>query len=323
MRISPFIFLIFVMFPIWIQAQDTDYIEDRSHQLQVHLYGKQKFTDLNFMDIESNRTLIYSPNDQLNVGLGFNWRFIGLGFAFNFRLINNDDDVYGDTKRLDWQMNLFTKRSVMDLTFFLYRSFYIENPKAVLNAWKEGDPNYIRPDISMAGFGFSHIYVFNHERFSYKAAFLSNAIQKRSAGSFLLGGQFNFGGMASDSSFFPTNSNFSHYASLMAANRNSLGLNLGYAYTLVLPWHTYASLGLNLTPSLLGVSVRLKNKLPDFKLRGGLGSQVRIALGYNGDLYYGGISFISHLYSIRMKRDNLPDISWQNGNLRFFFGRRF
>ncbi|MBN2746598.1 MAG: DUF4421 family protein [Bacteroidales bacterium] len=305
------------------KSDNEENIIDLSKRFHLWIYGKQKFTDITFNDEINKQTLTYASNDPFNIGMGFNWRFIRIGIALNFKFINNDDQIYGDTKRLDLQMNAFGNRSVFDLTFLFYKSYYLRNMEDVFPGWESGDPYYIRGDMAMASFGMAYTYIFNHKRFSYKAAFVSNAIQKRSAGSFFLGGKFNFTSLVSDSSMFPKNSDFATFDPINELNRNSLSLVFGYAYNVILPKYFYFSPSLALTPSvgILRYDSYLhspyRNSIP------GVGLVPRMAFGYNGLAYFAGVSMNTTVLSVDSKDDNIPGINWQNGNVRIFVGKRF
>lgn len=317
------LFLIFQFGLYFSQAQDTTNIIDLSDHFQVHFLGKQKYTRVLFRDDDFKTNLNYSPNEQLNVGFGFNYRFLGIGIAFNFKFINNDDLVYGDTKRIDWQINGYGKRSVIDLTFFYYQSYYLTNPSEIFQNWQVGDANYIRPDMKMSSIGLSYLYVFNNKKFSYKAAFISTAIQKKSAGSFLFGGQFHFLDLRSDSSFFPANSTFSRYNAIDKLNRNNMGLSFGYAYNLIVSHHFYISGGVSASPGIGLLNYRFKHNWPSIFIVPSISLTPRAAVGYNGLHYYFGISSSTQITFLELNSHNLPDLSWQNGNFRFFIGKRF
>jgi hypothetical protein len=63
-------------------------------------YGINKYNTFSFVDLETNRELQYSPNGQFNLGLGFTYKWLGLGVAFSPGFINNDDDEFA--KRGGW-----------------------------------------------------------------------------------------------------------------------------------------------------------------------------------------------------------------------------
>jgi hypothetical protein len=303
---------------------NTENIIDLSHKLGIHFYGKKKLTTFGFKDNISKRELLYRPNDQLNIGFGFNYKFIGIGLAFNFKFINNDDLIYGNTSRLDWNMNAYGRKSVIDLTFFYYKSFYLYNPQNVLNGWQQGDSNYIRPDVEMASVGLAYTYIFNHEKFSYKAAFVSNAIQKRSAGSFFLGGFINVSSVEADSSFFPSNSVFDTFPQLYAFGRGSVGISFGYAYNLIIKKYFYISSSLSLQPSLGSLSYRIVNRPEDSKNAPSVNVVPRFAIGHNSPKWYYGLSMVSRATIINaMNNSNRLSLIFQYGNYRFFIGRHF
>ena len=172
-----------------INSSTKSNIVDYSDKFALYLYAKQKTNHFGIYNLEVP-LIEYSPNDRLNIGFGFNYKWLGIGFAFNFGFVNNDNDKYGVTKRLDWQTNIYSKKFVVDFYLQYYQGYYVQNPQEVFPEWGEGDDMYIRPDIKSASLGIGAMYIFNHKKFSYKSAFLQTAIQKKSAGSFMMGGHF-------------------------------------------------------------------------------------------------------------------------------------
>ena len=127
---------------------DTVYIKDLSDKLSIRIFGVNKFTRFDIKDNEIDSLVSYSPNRNLNLGFGLNYKWFGLGVAFNFPFINNDDDIYGKTKRFDAHTNIFTRNLAIDFYLSSYRGFYIENPDSYLPDWTPGMPYPQRPDIS-------------------------------------------------------------------------------------------------------------------------------------------------------------------------------
>ena len=299
-------------------------IIDYSDRLNIYIYTKQKISTFGFYDSVINRQIIYSPNGQTNLGVGFNYKFIGIGFAFNFNFINNDDDIYGHTRRLDWQANLYSNKSIIDLTFHRYSSHYVENPTNVFPDFKDGDPNYIRPDIKNFGVGFSYFHILNHERFSYKAAFVLTAIQKKSAGSVFFGGGMLYGAVSGDSSFFPTNSYFNDSPPIVSVKSFSLGISGGYAYTFIIKKNFYLSLSLGL--SLNGGSQKEKLESGEKQSKGlfFVAAQPRIATGFNKKKWFAGISAVSSINSFENPNNTSRiTMKYNYGNFKVFIGMRF
>ena len=72
---------------------DTVYIKDLSHKLSIRIFGVNKFTRFDIKDNGIDSLVSYSPNRNLNLGFGLNYKWFGLWIAFNFPFINNDDDI--------------------------------------------------------------------------------------------------------------------------------------------------------------------------------------------------------------------------------------
>ncbi len=299
-------------------------IIDMSNKLDIHFYGKKKVNNFSFSNNKTGENLFYSPNEQLNIGFGFNYKWLGIGIALNFKFINNDDQIYGDTKRLDLQMNAYGKKFVTDFTFGFYSSFYLQNSKEVFLDPKYKKEFYIRPDIASLSFGISSLYVFNNERFSYKAAFVSTAIQKKSAGSLYVGPQFILLSIHSDSSFFPKNSPFKDFPSLTAFSRISIGALGGYAYNFIIANNFYISTSLGMALSIGRQAYSVENEVFLIKSVPSLDIMPRIAFGYNSKKYYAGFSAVTKVsgFDALQQTENLGMV-FNYSNYRFFFGKRF
>ncbi|CAN5443380.1 hypothetical protein BH10BAC4_BH10BAC4_07730 [soil metagenome] len=88
-------------------------------------------------------------------------------------------------------------------------------------------------------FGGSYQYVLNNSRFSIQATYLQNEWQKKSAGSLLIGIESYSGRIRADSTIIPTSID----RTLTESNIDffEAGINVGYAYTLVIRRHFFAT----------------------------------------------------------------------------------
>ena len=299
-------------------------IEDYSDKLALFLYAKNKFSQFGIYNKTINKRIEYSPNEQLNIGFGFNYKWLGIGLAFNFSFVNNDNDKYGLTKRLDWQTNVYLKKFVIDFYLQYYKGYYVQNPHEVFPEWKEGDDMYIRPDITTATLGFGAMYIFNHKKFSYKSAFLQTAIQKKSAGSFMMGGHLQLQSIQADSSILPEKSVFEDQPPAVAHRALYFGIITAYAYNFIIKKHYFASLSL-LANLQLGSA---KTKLEDGTIYSGFVPvfhlQPRIAIGINRPKWYAGVSFVNDVITELYNEENKDwALSFASGNFRIFMGYRF
>jgi len=328
--------ILFLFTPLSLFSQDThvesviktDSVEsniiDISDKLNIHFYGKKKINTFSFSNNETNENIFYSPNEQVNIGFGFNYKWLGIGIALNFNFINNDDDIYGNTKRLDLQMNAYGKKFVTDFTLGFYSSFYLQNSKEVFLDPKYQTEYYIRPDISSLSFGVSNLYIFNHKRFSYKAAFVSTAIQKKSAGSLYLGPQLILFSISADSSFFPKNSTFNEFPSMTSFSRISIGALGGYAYNFIIAKQFYISASLGTAFSIgrqayvVDDDSYLLRYVPSFDIL------PRIAFGFSNEKYYAGFSTVTKVSGFdALQETEKLGMVFNYSNFRFFFGKRF
>ncbi|RLD67959.1 MAG: hypothetical protein DRI84_01075 [Bacteroidetes bacterium] len=308
---------------IWPKSS-SDYYYDYSNMLGLFLYAKQKYNSFTVYDPLSKTTLEYTPNKQLNMGFGFHYKWLGIGIALNFGFVNNDDDAYGKTTRLDWQSNMYMKRAVFDFYLQYYKNFYLENPQNVFSGWKGDNKPYVRPDIASASIGLGGMYVFNYQRFSYKAAFLQTAIQKKTAGSFLLGAQVFYQELEGDSSLFPSNTDFDTLGPVISHSALYFGLVSAYAYNIVVLKHYFISLSLSATIQF----GKTASMLETGEIYGGympvLHFQPRVAVGINKVKWYAGASFVRDSF-VEITDGNASEFnfSFRSGNFRIFLGRRF
>jgi hypothetical protein len=167
----------------------SDRYDDYSDQLLLKLMSVSKINKLEILNNNNNQVVKLKPYGISSLGVGFNYKWLGLGLAVGLPATAAEEEIYGKTDRFDFQLNIYSKKFVVDAFAQQYTGFHIENPKD-LTDWNE---TYFPKRETMQTFsmGVGGYYVFNHKKLSYKAAYVRNAVQKKSAGSFLLGGFYN------------------------------------------------------------------------------------------------------------------------------------
>ena len=305
---------------------DTAYIKDLSHKLSVRILSVNKFTSFDIKDNDVDSLVSYSPNRNLNLGFGVNYKWFGLWVAFKFPFINNDDEKYGETKRFDAITSIFLRKLAIDFYLSSYRGFYIENPESYLPDWDESMPYPQRSDITTTKIGGSCTYAFKYKKYSTKAAFIQTEQQKKSAGSFLLGGFFSHFRIEGDSSFVPYQLDHIYDPALLFNNVKVFGggVTFGYAHTFVLWKKFYISFSLVPGVSIQGYQIAYEDGQETKK-----GSFVagrflaRIGLGYNSEKSYAGLAASSDSYSGSTGNEQRNSLNYEVGVIRFFYGRRF
>jgi hypothetical protein len=306
---------------------DPKYIEDHTKDITFRLFGTRKYNYYDIVDRGRKQEVLYRPNTPLNLGFGVNYKFVGINLAFNLPSINKVEK-YGETRGLDLQTHFYARKVVVDFYGQFYKGYYISNAKGLLNGLapeSEGKP-VIRPDIHNLTLGLGVQYIFNDKRFSYRAAYLQNDYQKKSAGSFIIGAEVFGVRMKGDSSIVPGNLAKSDFFDNRHFDRTkviSAAFNAGYAYTLVLNKHFFLTLSLTGSIGSNYTSLRLTDenrRLRKFGLQ--LNNTERISLGYNSSRYFAGI----HYVNITMRSTSpVPDTYLRvgAGDFRVSVARRF
>lgn len=299
---------------------DSAYIEDHTEDLTVRLYGSRKYTYYDIVDKRLKEEVLYRPNTSNNVGFGFNYKFLGINLGFKLPFINNDDDKYGKTKYLDLQSHIYLRKLVVDFYGQYYKGYFLANRRFNSQAIN------LRPDMYNVDVGLNVQYVFNDKKFSYRAAYLQNEYQKKSAGSLIVGGEVFGWKMKGDSALIPSDLGVEGFFDNELFNKTtsiSMAANIGYAYTLVIK--KYFFITASLTGSL-GANLTTLNYLDGHKKRRELGWQlnntVRLSAGYNSSRYFVGVHYVD-LVTRSESPVNRTYQTFGTGNLRFSVVKRF
>jgi hypothetical protein len=307
---------------LYVKKIPADSVNIISHwdKLGLYIYSIRKFRTYELKNSNLGLKLKFEPNGQTNIGLGFNYKWMGLGIAVSMPIVNKDNGVYGETKRFDLQLNLLSRFYGVSAYYQNYRGFYLSNPQDYLN-WKESFyPNL--SDMQSTSTGLAVFYWLNNKNFSYKAAFLRNEVQKRSSGGFVMGAFTDIDIVYAPSGFIPRSLpdslsrifDFKGYSTIVS------GISLGYAYTLVLFKKTF--INLSLVPGIGYRNLSIWYITSNNKTKPGFTGSLkgRFSLGYEGKHFYMGLASIGGMESFKYEE---VDISSTSGQIRFYVGKRF
>ena len=306
---------------------DTSYIKSFVTDYTTRFFTSLKYNQMGYNDNMVGKSLAYRPNNRTLFGIGVNHGFLGINIGVNFPFINEDDDKYGETKYYDFTMRLFSRRYNATIYLQNYRGYYLRNTEDMIPGWEKDSGYYIRNDIKSFTIGFDLAYIFNSGRFSCRAAILQNEWQKKSAGSFLLGGTVFYTAATGDSSIVPSNLYYGLFFNNLKFNRStnfSFGPTAGYAYNYVLKEHFFI-LGI-LSGSLNMAFTQLHLVENEDRVKSGtvlgLRAEVLLSAGYNSDRWYFGLSYVN-LYLWTQAPIDERAISYDTGMLRINLVRRF
>lgn len=304
--------------------RDSSYIERFSNDLIISLYTSQKTHSLDLQDASNAYRLQYLPNGKVNMGVGVSYRGFGVSLATRVPFFQENEYRKGETKRFGIQTYVYTDKLSIDLLTSFSKGYYLNRSFQHFGALYS-EKEYQRPDIASANIGVSANYIFNHRKFSYKAAFTNTEKQRKSAGSMLAGaGIFSYFTRA-DSAFVPRGideNDFLKSRDVKETGIIALNLNGGYAYSLV-----FLKNGIVTVSYLIGSGIQ-ENKVDKTILPGvskwnlSLNQTGRFGIGYRLNKFYLRAALISSSQFTRLKHN---DIIIRNGTDYFqvSLARRF
>ena len=293
---------------------DSSYYKTYPREITGRVFLSQKYTRLK-LDAPGNSSLKYVPNNPFAVGVGASYGIatlnVGIGIPGS-----KDEEEKGKTKSLDLQPHIYARKWVVDLYGQFYKGYYLSDKG---RGTTEGN-YYKRPDMKVRVFGASAYHIFNSERFSYRASFLQLEWQKKSAGSFLLGGEAYYGSVKGDSALAPTAyANAFGLAGIYKTNFIEFGPGAGYAYTLVLDQHWFVTASgtvnadLSFTNEYGNAGKEKKTTIsPNFTLRG--------VAGYNSDNWIATASWVENNLNATGSADR--EYLARTGNFRITIAKR-
>lgn len=304
---------------------DTANISDHVRDLVVRVYGSNKFTRLGIGKYGEDRWVQYKPNSNYNTGFGFNYRYLGINIGFKTPGINEDNDKYGRTKYLDLQSYVYMRKLCLDVYAQTYQGYYLADNR-FLQPTSTGTPAGIRPDIRTRDLGIDAEYLFNGRRFSYRAIYLQNERQLKSAGTPIVGAGIHWVHAAGDSALVPAGP---EYAAIVAGyefdqtNTVSLSLKGGYAYTLVLGRRFFLMGSLVAGAGVNYLQLRVLNREYE---RNFINPQftgiARLGAGFSSERYFAGVYFTTNLLHDHLLGSSGNWLQYETGLVRLALARR-
>jgi len=297
---------------------DSAYYQAYPKLVTARFFFSKKYTGLLLEAPADVPTLKYRPNTAFSTGVGATYGAITLNLGLNLGFLNPDKEDKGKTRSLDLQSHIYTRKLLIDLYGQFYKGYYL-SPKGYAIP---GDAAYLRPDLRVNLMGVSVYRLFNPRQFSYRAAFLQNEWQKKSAGSLLIGAEAYTGIIKADSALVPgaVESKYTQ-RNINKVVFTEFGPGIGYAYTLVYKEHFFLTGSASLTGDLSFVKEYTEagpekhtSVTPNVTLRG--------VLGYNSNKWSTSISWINNTTNLR-GASGKDQYLVRTGNIRVTIAKRF
>jgi hypothetical protein len=297
-------------------AQSTFY-QTYDNQVTGRTYLSRKFTSVLLNNRDKSYALLYRPNTSLNLGIGATYKWATLNLAYGFGFLNPEGGR-GKTRYLDLQFHSYGRKVSIDVLGQFYTGFYL-SPRGYATT---GNGFYLRPDLKVRAIGANVQYIFNHQKFSYRAAFLQNEWQQKSAGTWLAGLELSGGSIGADSTIIPTSVDEPlAQADIRKFTFVEFGPNVGYAYTAVYKKHYFLTAAGSVSLDLGFVDVverELKQRTFGFNPN----TLFRFSGGYNSNAWAFTALYITNALRLSGHSDN-PATTLRTGNVRLIVTHRF
>lgn len=308
---------------------DTSYIRIYRDELTTRVYLSRKQNHYNLSSGLATPWLKYKTNDRMLLGIGYTYTFLTINLGVALPFLNTDDGKYGESKYTDFSMHGIFRSIIVDLYLQWNKGYYLSNAADLMPIQSQAQSTAYPPrgDLRSNIVGLNVQYLFNSERYSYKAAFLQNEFQKRSAGSPIIGVEGHWMYASADSAIVPPYIPPSGYLQDVPFNQVdifNIGVNGGYAYTFV--WKEALYLSVSATVGFSGA----RNSVHDSNLSEtywsgltiGMTTASQISIGYNNNNYYVGLSG-RHFTLRNMVWGEGDWFGYATGNIRLNVVRRF
>ncbi len=309
---------------------DTDYVEPQHYNFTVMIQNTNTY-EVYYLANKAKQGIGFSPKPSMKVGPYVGWRWVFLGYTVDLTHLGSSD------KKQDFNLSLYSNQIGVDL---FYRKSGDDYTITSLNLGKNIDTHAIK-GASFDGFhssitGGNLYYIFNHRKFSYPAAYSQSTVQRRTAGSPMLGIGYTrhsleidwqklgaimeqrigpqYGQAAIDSSMMFSKVKYTDYSF-----SGGYGINWVFAHD----WLFNASLmgSLSYKRSTSDVKQRSSDFFRDFDFKNfNIDGVLRLGLVWNNTRWYAGMSSIFHAYNYRKDQFRTNNIF---GSVNIYFGYNF
>jgi len=296
---------------------DTTYYKSYKGTIIGRIYLSRKYCVMKLEPTNGLQNMSYHANTTLSLGLGITYKSLSFSFSKGLNFLKSDDKK-GKTNFTDFQLRLYKRKWAVDAIASFSKGYYL-TPKG-LNA-PVGETFYQRPDVGVQMAGLAVYRVLNDKRFTYGAALSQNAWQKKSAGSFLVGGEAFYVSSNADSAFVPDIvDTLYNQRNIRKLHLFEIGPSAGYAYTLVMRQHFFLMGSFNTALNFsYSREIGMSN---DTKIGIWANYIFRLGAGYNSNKWNTSISWIGGRITTE-GQTSLYRYIYNAGNYRIVYARRF
>jgi len=300
------------------EKEDSTYIKSFRNHFTVYTFLSRKYTSIKQPGAPGVPAFRYLPNNTYSVGLGFAYRYYSLSLGIGLQSLNRDKDLRGETRLLDLQTNIYTRKWIVDLSAQFYKGYYLSNKGFV----PQQENYWLAPDLRLRLLGGSAYYVLNHKNFSFRASNALNEWQQKTSGSLLLGLEAYMGIVKNEQGLVPRPLRNTYPQG--AVNRvgfTQIGPGIGYSQLFVFRQHFFASLTGTLNP-VFGFTQERSDLAKEKKVYLFSNYNLRATFGYFAPKWSGSLAWAHTNLFIKGSANNRP-YQIQTGSIRLMIAYRF
>lgn len=307
---------------------DTNYIEPQKYNYAFMLQNTNTIEAYRF-NSKSNQSILLTPTPSKRIGPYFGWRWIFLGYTFDI------SHLWNKSNKQEFNLSLYSSLLGVDLFYKITGNDYKIKRINLGDKYKNMQFN----NLAFDGFkattkGINLYYIFNHNKFSYPAAFSQSTIQRRSAGSPLLGVGFSMHTIGVDwnklellmQQTFPyqhTNL-IDESMKVKTVEYTDFSITGGYAYNWAFTRNWLLSSSLSIGVAYKSTQTNIKDENKNNKLvsshQFNTDGILRLGLVWNNMKYYAGASAVFYGYNYSKEQVSINNVF---GNINIYVGFNF
>lgn len=297
---------------------DTAYIAQYRSNLTLSAVSKYQLSGINMVPTEGDE-LTFSTNNRTQYGLGLDYKWLSVEALFNVPGWSDHDPELGGTTSRGLGVGLTKRRLWARGIWNSTQGYYMEESLR----WTGSERPYVRPDLLNRTFMLSVNYALGGKlRYSQNAALFQMERQKKSAGTWVLGGTAWHTTVTADSSLLAPAllDTFRLATGFTGVQRLMLGATIGYTHSFVF-WHK-GFIQASLLPGVAYAEQWID--IPGERLHGKGAAAVvefKAGAGFNGDCWYTALTVSTYHASANIA-DELQ-LAMDHTSVRLALGIRF
>ncbi|MDY3848729.1 MAG: DUF4421 domain-containing protein [Prevotella sp.] len=306
-------------------AIDTNYVEPQHYNWAFMIQNTYNY-DVYWLKSGTGQEVLLSPDVLFRIGPYFGWRWIFLGTTFELKNIGVKDNKL----KKEFTLSLYSAQIGVDLYYRRTGNDYKIRRASICDETSDRRLRDVPFDGLNVGItGVNAYYIFNHNRFSYPAAFAQSTCQKISCGSWMAGMGYTHHNLTLNHEKLKdvVEKNTSMEVKLDSSllfnelKYNDLNFSLGYGYNWVFARNWLLGASLSMALAYKWSSGDTKDDHDDFSFKNinidGVG---RLGLVWNNTKWYSGFNLIVHSYNYRKSRFATNNVF---GSLNIYCGFNF